>query len=337
VDVLELCEWWDEHSDKLSIQSIEKNDAIRIMTIHASKGLQFPVVIFPFAEWKSKFGRNWLWVDLNNDEIPLKSSIVKSNASQLDSSNYSDLKSQEKNKSELDDLNLMYVALTRPEKRLYILSENKNTMKIYSPFLQQILEQSSENTWIKGLKSEYVSSIKNTETVYKIKSVCNSPWQEKLKLSITKEADKTEQEEIYQTKKAGIFLHYILEKFQTVDDALEYLEKISKQDKTVSKLRSILEKEIVSVYSNSFLSELLKNKNTLSECSVVNKNGVTYRPDKVCLQDDTVIICDFKTGIRKIEHKEQLDDYGKLFTEMNYKSVKKYLFYTKESLLLEIE
>jgi ATP-dependent exoDNAse (exonuclease V) beta subunit len=135
VDVLEICEWWDEHSDKLSIQSIEKNDAIRIMTIHASKGLQFPVVIFPFAEWKSKFGRNWLWVDLNNDEIPLKSSIVKSNASQLDSSNYSDLKSQEKNKSELDDLNLMYVALTRPEKRLYILSENKNTMKIYSRFM----------------------------------------------------------------------------------------------------------------------------------------------------------------------------------------------------------
>ncbi len=337
VDVLELCEWWDENSDKLSIQSIEKNDAVRIMTIHASKGLQFPVVIFPFAEWKSKFGRNWLWVDLNNDEVPLKSSIVKSNASQLDSSNYSDLKSQEKNKSELDDLNLMYVALTRPETRLYILSENVNTMKKYSPFLQDILEQKSETVWSKGTKSENVSSINKTENPYKIKSVSNSPWQEKLKLSITKEADKTEQEEIYQTKKAGILLHFILEKFHSSDEALEYLEKISKQDKTISKIKSILEKEIKSVFSDPFISELLMDKNTLSECSVVTKEGVTYRPDKVCLKDNHVIICDFKTGIRKIEHKEQLDDYGKLFTEMNYKSVKKYLFYTKESLLLEIE
>jgi ATP-dependent exoDNAse (exonuclease V) beta subunit len=337
VDVLELCEWWEENKDKLSIQSTENNDAIRIMTIHASKGLQFPVVIFPFAEWKEKFGRNWLWVDLNNDEIPLKSSIVKSNAAQLDSSNYSSLKSQEKHKSELDDLNLMYVALTRAETRLYILSENVNTMKKYSPFLQQVLEQNSEFVWSKGVKKEQHSIKLNQESNQIIKSVVNSPWQEKLKLSITKEADKNEQEEIYQTKKAGILLHYILEKFHSIEEALDHLEKISKQDKTIAKMKSSMEKEIRSVFSDPFIGELLKDKDTLSECSVVNEDGVTYRPDKVCLKEDTVIICDFKTGIKKIEHKDQLEVYGKLFSGMNHKSVKKYLFYTKESLLLEIE
>ncbi|MCX6291855.1 MAG: UvrD-helicase domain-containing protein, partial [Bacteroidetes bacterium] len=46
-------EWWDE-SDSVKNCSVtipENEDAIRIMTVHKSKGLQFPVVIMPFADW----------------------------------------------------------------------------------------------------------------------------------------------------------------------------------------------------------------------------------------------------------------------------------------------
>lgn len=336
VDILELCEWWEEHSDKLSIQATEKNDAIQIMTIHASKGLQFPVVIFPFAEWKSKNGREWLWVDLTNEEIPLKTTIVKSNAAHLDQSNYSDLKTEEKNKTDLDDLNLMYVALTRPETRLYIIAENVNTMKKFSPYLKQSLTQTEETIWIKGEKVNHTTVKSSTENSFKIKYSQDKFWQDRLRLSIEKDVNKEEQEEIYLTKKSGILLHYILEKFDSIEAAIIYLEKISKQDKSISKNYSILLKEINSVYNHPFIGNLLKNKNTISECSIVDTTGKTYRPDKVILENNTVTICDFKTGVKKEEHKQQLDEYGKLFSEMNYKTVKKYLFYTKESQLMEV-
>jgi superfamily I DNA/RNA helicase len=42
--------FWDKNAEKFSIPSPEGTDAVRIMTIHKSKGLEFPVVIFPFAE-----------------------------------------------------------------------------------------------------------------------------------------------------------------------------------------------------------------------------------------------------------------------------------------------
>jgi ATP-dependent exoDNAse (exonuclease V) beta subunit len=337
VDILELCEWWEEHKDKLSIQSTEKNDAIQIMTIHGSKGLQFPVVIFPFAEWKSKNGREWLWVDLKNEEIPLKTTIVKSNASHLDQSNYSILKTEEKNKTDLDDLNLMYVALTRPETRLYLISENVNTMKRFSPFFKQSLEQNSDITWIKGKKENYTSKISSIENSFKIEYSQDKSWQDRLRLSTEKDVNKEEQEEIYLTKKSGILLHYILEKFENIKDAKEHLDLISTQDKSISKTHSSLLKEINSVYNHPFIGNLLTNKNTISECSIVDITGKTYRPDKVVLENDSVTICDFKTGAKKEEHKIQLDEYGKLFSEMKYKTIKKYLFYTKESLLLEIQ
>jgi ATP-dependent exoDNAse (exonuclease V) beta subunit len=337
VDILELCEWWEEHKDKLSVQSTEKNDAIQIMTIHASKGLQFPVVIFPFAEWKSKNGREWLWVDLKNEEIPLKTTIVKSNATQLDQSNYSIIKTEEKNKTDLDDLNLMYVALTRPETRLYLISENVNTMKRFSPFFKQSLEQTSNIIWSKGKKEYYTSKISSIVNSFKIEYSPDKSWQDRLRLSTEKDVNKEEQEEIYLTKKSGILLHYILEKFENLNDAKAHLDLISTQNKSISKTYSSLLKEINSVYNHPFIGNLLTNKNTISECSIVDITGKTYRPDKVVLENDSVIICDFKTGAKKEEHKIQLDEYGKLFSEMKYKTIKKYLFYTKESLLLEIQ
>jgi ATP-dependent exoDNAse (exonuclease V) beta subunit len=336
VDVLELCKWWEENSDKLSIQSIEKNDAVQIMTIHASKGLQFPVVIIPFAGWRTMFGRDWIWVDLNNDEIPLETTIVKSNASHLDSSNYSSLKQNEKNKTDLDDLNLLYVAFTRPETRLYILSENTNTMTKKSPFIQQILEQKSDTTWSKGEKMLYISKQFENHSNFTINYSQIKNWEDRLRLSITKENDKTEQEEIYRSKKSGILLHTIFEKFSDLNLALEYLEQRSKNDKIIYQDKSNLEKEIKSTFSNNFIKELLSNKNTISECSIVDENGKTYRPDKVLLDEENVIICDFKTGSIQEKHKLQLDEYAKIFSEMNFKSIKKYLFYTKESKLLEV-
>lgn len=336
IDILELCEWWQEHSDKLSIQSTEKSDAIQIMTIHASKGLQFPVVIFPFAEWKSKNGREWLWVDLKNEEIPLKTTIVKSNAAYLDQSNYSVLKTEEKNKTDLDDLNLMYVALTRPETRLYLIAENVNTMKKYSPYLIQVLEQNSDSTWIKGEKEKYSSKKSMPENPFQIDYKQDKLWQDRLRLSIEKDVKKEEQEEIYLTKKSGILLHFILEKFDNLNDAISYLDRISSQDKSVFKIYKPLLNEINAVYGHPFIEKLLTHTNTISECSIVDCSGKTYRPDKVILENDSVIICDFKTGVKKESHKMQLDEYGKLFSEMNYKTIKKYLFYTKDSQLLEL-
>ena len=42
----EFLDFWKQKKDSLSIVASESTDAVQIMTIHKSKGLEFPVVIF---------------------------------------------------------------------------------------------------------------------------------------------------------------------------------------------------------------------------------------------------------------------------------------------------
>ncbi|HER40503.1 MAG TPA: DNA helicase UvrD, partial [Salinimicrobium catena] len=115
--IFEFLELWERKKDDLSIVVPEGEDAVQIMTIHRAKGLEFPVVIYPFANSPIQdTGREHLWMNLPED---LSSNI-----------GVAYLKASEKMKqwegeaphlyeqlchnSQLDALNVLYVALTRP-------------------------------------------------------------------------------------------------------------------------------------------------------------------------------------------------------------------------------
>ena len=48
-DLFGFLNYWEDKATKLSVAVPEGIDAVQVMTIHKSKGLEFPVVIFPFA------------------------------------------------------------------------------------------------------------------------------------------------------------------------------------------------------------------------------------------------------------------------------------------------
>jgi len=61
--------YWEKKKDKLSITAPSSINAVQIMTIHKSKGLEFEVVIYPFAHSKIyNDGKIWL---------PVKSEIFE--------------------------------------------------------------------------------------------------------------------------------------------------------------------------------------------------------------------------------------------------------------------
>lgn len=66
-DVASFLSWWDKNGDLISIGAPSDAKAVRVMTIHKSKGLEFPVVIMPLANWSIEpdshsLGKTMLWI-----------------------------------------------------------------------------------------------------------------------------------------------------------------------------------------------------------------------------------------------------------------------------------
>lgn len=337
-DAADFLQRWDEHKNKLSVNTGDSGNAVKLMTIHASKGLQFPVVIFAFATWKSKNGKDWIWLDTRLEGIPLKTSVVKSNSSKLENTRFGFLKENEKTKSILDDLNLMYVAFTRPEERLYILSGSDGVMQNYIPIMQNLLDNKSvlPENYFKGEKKPAVQKEVKDEKSMPVIELNHERWENRLRLSISKNKGDFEQENEWRMKTAGIAFHSIMEKSKDLEHAIGLLHEMTKNDYVLGGLKIELEMEIKRAFANDIVKELLADTATLNETTIVDEKGKAYRPDKVLIKNDEVRILDFKTGVKKEEHALQLNEYGFLFEKLGYKSPKKYLFYTKTEELISI-
>lgn len=128
-DLDNFLEFWARKADKLSISVPEGENAVRIMSIHRSKGLQFPVVIVPFVDWDARpHAQESLWLPWSNsDFLPELPSIILKISSQLEGTDFEGIYHQELQASFLDSFNLLYVALTRPEERLYMIGQKHKT------------------------------------------------------------------------------------------------------------------------------------------------------------------------------------------------------------------
>lgn len=130
-DLASFLDWWVVKKEKASISSPEDMDAITVMTVHKSKGLEFPVVIVPFMDdtFKDKESsrkKEWRWVrpEVVRSEIgelpPFIPVAIDSNVAETAHRSllyeYHDLR-------KMDVLNAAYVAFTRAAKELYIFSK----------------------------------------------------------------------------------------------------------------------------------------------------------------------------------------------------------------------
>jgi len=130
----DFLEYWEMQKSKISITSPETGNAIRIMTIHKSKGLQFPVVILPYADWETtpKNGEK-LWLSWENTISPKLKTVILPIKKDLLETEFAHEYQKEVQSTFIDAINLLYVALTRPEEKLYILGKDNSESKDRKP------------------------------------------------------------------------------------------------------------------------------------------------------------------------------------------------------------
>ena len=115
---------WDE-SD-LHIASPDDASAVRIMTIHKAKGLEFPHVIFPYADKVGLYKPGIRWCRLEAGDSGLDRVLEGIYPVQLggsvDESCFADAYAEERRRQLVDNMNIFYVALTRAVRSLHVIA-----------------------------------------------------------------------------------------------------------------------------------------------------------------------------------------------------------------------
>jgi ATP-dependent helicase/nuclease subunit A len=121
-DIASFLDWWEENKSNCSIIVPEQEDAVKVMTIHRAKGLQSKIVILPFANWNMAVdgSKDTIWVSTDADDLFKSTSVLVRTVKELRSTHFKEAFNEEQVLTYLDNLNLIYVSLTRAIDRLYV-------------------------------------------------------------------------------------------------------------------------------------------------------------------------------------------------------------------------
>ncbi len=332
--------WWEKKKDKLALKTPNGINAVNIMTIHKSKGLEFKNVIFPFADEKQRKTKDYFWIDIDDsDLIPLKTSILNLNSALIDTE-FAEIYERENEKSKLDLINLLYVALTRPSERLYIITPYPKTKTEISISLPTIFKNyliscglwsDNEKEYQFGIFAKNnLSSLGKTDNILTIKTINICNWQEKLQIS-NMSPENWQTEDPDKQRRFGNFIHLILAKSHTIEDCLKIIEDFSNYK--IKQIEKTELKKMFKILSKNHEADFLFNTKYKSkkEAEILTKEGKSLRPDLVLLSDDEIIIADFKTGKKSESHINQLNGYNNILSEMYNVQIKKALIYINEA------
>ncbi len=118
-DIASFLSEWDETICSKTIQCPDIN-GIRLISIHKSKGLEFPYVLIPFCDWKLEMSTT-LWCQPDEapfNELPIVP--VDYSKSGMTGTIYEKDYNEEFEQNKVDNMNLLYVAFTRAKKELYV-------------------------------------------------------------------------------------------------------------------------------------------------------------------------------------------------------------------------
>lgn len=351
-DISGFLEYFDKKKDNLSIISPKGQDAVQIMTIHKSKGLEFPVVIFPYADLdmaRDVDPKEWFKIDETNYQgLPY---TLLNYTKDFEHFGNEGLKIYNRHESEqaLDNVNLLYVALTRAVEQLYIVStkdisaKGEPNLKKYSGLLIQYLQhlglwQDSEIQYSFG--SPQKTSKPSTEIQdTKIQQAFISTAKENHNIKVVTKSGllwNTSQEEAIEK---GNLIHDIMAHIKTEKD----IDAVFKQYLKTATINAEQEKSLKPLVEQIVQHPELKNyynnpEHTIyNERDIITKTGITYRPDRVVInKHNEVTIIDYKTGRIDKKHAQQLQLYQDVLEEMNFTVEKKILIYTNNDITVKV-
>ncbi len=340
--------YWEKKKDKLSITAPESVNAIQIMTVHKSKGLEFPIVIFPYAnEQLYKEINAKLWIPVDSDSFHgFGELLVNKKQEVLEyGMKASQLYEEEQHKLELDAFNVLYVALTRAIQALYVLtkkdlkSNGEHKTELYSGLFIHYLKEkgiwdTSKNKYSFGeldlAKGNHKATLEQRSVPYlptykdrpsfNLITTSGSLWESGAQLAISH----------------GNVLHQLLSYIKTEADIEEALLLMQRNGQIISEEMATIKTTLLQIVRHPELKEFFQSDAIVwNEREIITQIGLILRPDRIVVKDEEVTIIDYKTGKKSSAHHAQVNEYAQAMEDMNYPVKNKIIVYIDETITTE--
>lgn len=314
---------------------VTNTQAIKIMTVHKAKGLEFPVVILPFLGMDVQVGsqgadqkQSYILEKLNESEeielIRLKSKYLKF------SEELYDIHVREYKKSFLTELNNIYVALTRPVDEMYIFIPNRYGTNFN--LVQFLIPEGWMNVGKETVKREV------KEKKEEIRTIPPSQYQDWIKY-LKEEFLNSDALRNKARRKQGEIVHYLLsfvpnlnqEKFDVVlKQAVENAKLVFPDEPDWKEYERIVQSIVNKAELKQFF--YLADEQVMNECEFIAANGQGRRIDRLMIGKSDVTIVDYKLArIKDSDYVKQVKEYVHIVKELHPgKKVRGFIVYSNQ-------
>jgi ATP-dependent helicase/nuclease subunit A len=356
-DIQSFLDWWESTGIRKSVVLPGNQNAMRILTIHKAKGLEFKIVILPFLSWDldhppSK--QTILWVRPSEPPFNALDIVPVKYSKELEGTIFAEDYKSEKYSVFIDNINLLYVALTRAKDAIYGFSVNAKSENSVAAILKNAImadtvpdqetsfslssyfkkeESVFEFGEIPLNKSQPPDNNFLTSSVYRVSRKMGS-----LKLKLHGENYfSSDQTEIREKINYGKLMHEIFEGITTSEDISGAVRKLVLEGKLPEEQSDEIEMRIHGLINTPEVSEwFMQGNEIMKEAGILLPSGVTRRPDRIILRNGKTIIIDFKFGEENHCYANQVDQYRRLLTDMGYDSIDAFIWYVDKNKIVTV-
>ncbi len=367
-DIALFVEWWEEQGSKKSL-SVERSDcAIEITTIHKAKGLEKRVVIIPYCNWSlnpksSGESANIVWAE-GNEEVEKLGRFPVRFKSAMGESRFSKEYYRELVYSHIDNVNLLYVALTRAAESLHIFVPHRPTKskskasntKIGDVLLSTLTPREDAVKLGVSLRGEHTDfgdsmtvtfgepsapvphSSEGSERLHIMNHYPTSKCDLRLRLPSQRYSE--DNDGGIDARHTGVMMHKIFEESTTQEDIFARLETMKLNGHINPGEYNALHDGILTTLTNPLVEEWfseewddVRNENDI----IIPQNSEIRRPDRVMIRGDKAVVVDYKFGtLHSSSHQRQVRGYMELLLQMGYNLVDGYVWYIKSGDIVKV-
>ncbi|NQU88018.1 MAG: UvrD-helicase domain-containing protein [Mariniphaga sp.] len=341
-DLSNFLKWWNEKGYKLSVNVNDDTDAIRLMTIHKSKGLEFKAVLIPFFDWSIGWNNTpTLWCEPKSEPFNKLPLVPVKAVNEMKKTIFRGEYFEELLNTYVDNLNLVYVAFTRAISVLYInapFDENSSKPGKVNHFLFNSLSMLAEKQNWQGDYDESNKTFaighlqknerKSKESKKEIILNKYSFFEFNSRLKLRTDSDNFFSESGLTDKNLGKLLHEILSGIEIATDIKNACQKALKLQKiNTDEYKTLvrwLQELLDSAQARDWFSGIYK---VFTERELLSKEAIK-RPDRIMIKGNKAIIVDYKLGHAMPEiYNRQVKNYSQELKKTGIDEVEGYLWY----------